>query len=204
MHFYQVFIAYSIYSFRYVYHIFISYISYSSTYHLIYSLSNGSYYISSSVHVIFIYIYYFHGYILYHLLCSIFMYCYHLLFSRTVIMYCVHVLISYIVFMYCFMYCSYTVSCTIYVLFMYCVHVLISYTVFLFSCFTFHITFSFMPLNTKEVDKGNYKGPKALYSLCETVVYHSTLSLRDNHDRVFSILCNRTFRLTPRVSYTHT
>ena len=34
--------------------------------------------------------------------------------------------------------------------------------------------------------------------------YHSTLGLRDNHDRVFSLLGNRTFRLTPRVSYTHT
>ena len=33
--------------------------------------------------------------------------------------------------------------------------------------------------------------------------YHSTLALRDNHDRVFSLLGNRTFRLTPLVSYTH-
>ena len=34
--------------------------------------------------------------------------------------------------------------------------------------------------------------------------YHSTLGLRDNHDRVFPLLGNRTFWLTPRVSYTHT
>ena len=34
--------------------------------------------------------------------------------------------------------------------------------------------------------------------------YHSTLGLHDNHDRVFPLLGNRTFRLTPRVSYTHT
>ena len=34
--------------------------------------------------------------------------------------------------------------------------------------------------------------------------YHLTLSLRDNHDRVFSLLGNITFRLTSRVSYTHT
>ena len=91
------------------------------------------------MHVIIVYIYYFHGYILYHLLCSIFMYCYHVLF-----MYCVHVLISYIVFMYCFMYCSCTIflycfpviifiwlslSCTVlgHVLFVYC-HIL-SYTI---------------------------------------------------------------------------
>ena len=63
MHFYHMFIACSLYSFRYV---------------------------------IFLYIYYFHAYILYHLLCSIFMYCYHVLLSCTVIMYCHHVLISYI------------------------------------------------------------------------------------------------------------
>ena len=44
--------------------LFISSISYSSTYHWIYYLSNGSYYISYSVHIIVIYIYYFHGYIL--------------------------------------------------------------------------------------------------------------------------------------------
>ena len=62
-------------------------------------------------------IYDFHGYILYHLLCSMFMYCYHVLFSYTV-------------FMYCVMYCS----CTV---FMYSFHIL-------FSCFTFHITFSFI------------------------------------------------------------
>ena len=86
MHFYHVFIACSLYSFRYVYHTFISYISYSSTYHLIYYLSNGSYSISYYVHVIFLYIYYFHGYILYHLLCSIFMYCYHVLSSCTIFM----------------------------------------------------------------------------------------------------------------------
>ena len=34
--------------------------------------------------------------------------------------------------------------------------------------------------------------------------YHSTLGLHDNHDHVFPLLGNRTFRLTPRVSYTHT
>ena len=34
--------------------------------------------------------------------------------------------------------------------------------------------------------------------------YHSTLSLRDHHDRVFSLLGNRTFRPTLRASYIHT
>ena len=58
---------------------------------------------------------------------------------------------------------SCTVSCTV---IMYCVHVLLSYTVImycvhiLFSRYTFHITFSFMPINTKEVDTGNYEGPE--------------------------------------------
>ena len=33
--------------------------------------------------------------------------------------------------------------------------------------------------------------------------YHSTLSLRDNHERVFSFSGNRTFRPTLRVSYIH-
>ena len=87
------------------------------------------------MHVIFVYIYYFHGYIFYHLLCSIFMYCYHVLSSCTVFTYCSHVL------------------------FMYYVHVLISYTV---CRLYFHITFSSMPVNTKEVDTGNYKGPEGV------------------------------------------
>ena len=105
MHFYHVFIACSLYSLGMS---------------IIYSC-----HITYAVHVIFLYIYYFHTYILYHLLCSIFIYCYHVLF-----MYYVHVLISYTVFMYCFMYCTYT-------MFMYSFHIL-------FSCFTFHITFSFI------------------------------------------------------------
>ena len=61
----------------------------------------------SYIHII----YYFHGYILYHLLCSISMYCYHVPLSYTVIMYCFHILLS----------------CTI----IYWVHVLLSYTVFM-------------------------------------------------------------------------
>ena len=53
------------------------------------------------MHVIFVYIYYFHGYIIYHLLCSIFMYCYHVLLSCIVIMYCHLVLLSCIVHVLC-------------------------------------------------------------------------------------------------------
>ena len=81
---------------RYVYHIFVAYIFYSSTYHLIYYLSNGSYYISYSVHVIFLYIYYFHGYILYTI-------CY-VLISCTVIMYYFHALYYHIIFSYHFIF----------------------------------------------------------------------------------------------------
>ena len=44
----------------------------------------------SYIHII----YDFHGYILYHLLCSISMYCYHVLSSYTVIMYYFHILLS--------------------------------------------------------------------------------------------------------------
>ena len=35
----------------------------------------------------------------------------------------------------------------------------------------------FMPVLTLEVDKGNYKGPKVLYSLYETVVYKGSKAL---------------------------
>ena len=108
MHFYHVFIACSLYSFRYVYYIFISYISYSSTYHLIYHLSNGSYYISYFVHVIFLYLYDFHDYILYHLLCSICIYYYHVLSSCTNFIYCISCYTFHITFSFMYCTCSYT------------------------------------------------------------------------------------------------
>ena len=82
------------------------------------------------MHVIFVYIYYFHGYKLHHLLCSIFMYCYHVLSSCTVFTYCYHVLCSCTNFIYC-------IHVLFHVLFMYYFHIL-------FSCYTFPITFSFM------------------------------------------------------------
>ena len=82
------------------------------------------------MHVIFVYIYYFHGYILYHLLCSISMYYYHVLSSCTVFTHYYHVLCSCTNFIYC-------IHVMFHVLFMYYFHIL-------FSCYTFHITFSFM------------------------------------------------------------
>ena len=71
----------------------------------------------SYIHII----YDFHGYILYHLLCSISLYCYHVLSSYTVIMYCFHILLS----------------CTV----IYCIHVLFSYIMSdcIISCYrTYH------------------------------------------------------------------
>ena len=50
----------------------------------------------SYIHII----YDFHGYILYHLLCSISMYCYHVPLSYTVIMYCFHILLLCTIFIY--------------------------------------------------------------------------------------------------------
>ena len=46
---------------------------------------------------------------------------------------------------------------------------LISYHIFSHVIFKSFVL-CFMPVNTKEVDKGTYKGLKALYSLYETVV----------------------------------
>ena len=148
MHFYHVFIACSLYSFRYVYHIFMSYISYSSTCHLIYYLSNGSYYISYSVHVICLYIYYFHGYILYTI-------CY-VLFSCTVSMYCDHINFSdHFAFLYFFIYHVRSYNLMLQNLSSHSsAMLLISYHIFPHVIFKSFIL-CFMPVNTKEVDKGN-------------------------------------------------
>ena len=53
---------------------------------------------------------------------------------------------------------------------------LISYHIFSLVIFKSFIL-CFMPVNTKEVDIGNYKGSKALYSLYETVVYKGPKAL---------------------------
>ena len=87
-----------------------------STFHLVIQVC------LSYIHII----YDFHGYILYHLLCSISMYCYHVPLSYNVIIYCFHVLFSYTVFL---LYFSY------YFLF----HVL-----YFFIYFSDHFTFSYI------------------------------------------------------------
>ena len=119
---------------RYFYHIFIAYISYSSTYHLIYYLSNGSSYISYSMHVIFLYIYYFHGYILYTICyvlfsCTVFMYCDHVLSSYTVSTYCI-IIITFQIILHSYTF-SYITSDRIISCYKTYHHVLISYSVFM-------------------------------------------------------------------------
>ena len=47
----------------------------------------------------------------------------------------------------------------------------------IFFTYTCHFLLCFMPTKTLELDKGNYKGPKALYSLCEIVVYKGPKAL---------------------------
>ena len=99
------------------------------------------------MHVIFIYIYYFHGYILYHLLCSIFMYCYHVLSSCTVFTYCYHVLCSCTNFIYC-IHVLFHVLCTFYILsyFIYCHLVLFIYCIIIltFQIILHSYTFSYI------------------------------------------------------------
>ena len=51
---------------------------------------------------------------------------------------------------------------------------LISYHIL---CIYLSFLLCFMPTKTLEVDKGNYKGPKALYSLYEIVVYKGPKTL---------------------------
>ena len=52
-----------------------------------------------------------------------------------------------------------------------------SYIIYISFAYTGHLFLCFMPAKTLEVDKGNYKGPKALYSLYETVVYKGPKAL---------------------------
>ena len=151
MHFYHVFIACSIYSFRYVYHIFISYMTFM---------------------------------VIYYTICYVLCPCtVHVLCSYTYFTYCIHVLFYHINFSYHF---------TFLYIFIYHVRsynlmlqnlsshnsamLLISYHIFPHVIFKSFIL-CFMPVNTKEVDTGNHEGPKALYSLCETVVHEGPKAL---------------------------
>ena len=126
----------------------------------------------SYIHII----YDFHGYILYHLLYSISMYCYHVLLSYTVIIYyfhvllsctviyCDHILFSRIVIMYRHILYSCTVSCTIFIYHVRLYNLMLqnlsshSSAMLLISYHIFsHVIFKsfglcFMPVNTKEVD----------------------------------------------------
>ena len=46
-----------------------------------------------------------------------------------------------------------------------------SYIIYISFAYTCHLFLGFMSAKTLEVDKENYKGLKALYSMYETVVY---------------------------------
>ena len=52
-----------------------------------------------------------------------------------------------------------------------------SYIIYISFVYTGHFLLCFMPAKTLEVDKGNYKGSKALYSLYETVIYKVSKAL---------------------------
>ena len=108
------------------------------------------------MYVIFVYIYYFHGYILYQLLCSIFIYCY-------------HVLLSYTVYMYCFMYCS----CTI---FIYCFPVILFILLSLSCTVLVHILFVYYTLYF----------PYAVFILTFQIILHSYTFLYIMSDRIIS------------------
>ena len=99
------------------------------------------------MHVIFVYIYYFHGYILYHFFyvlfsCTVIMYCHRVLFSRTVIMYC-----SCTNFIYC-IHVLFHVLCTFHILsyFIYCYLVLFIYCIIIltFQIILHSYTFSYI------------------------------------------------------------
>ena len=59
----------------------------------------------------------------------------------------------------------------------------------LISC---HFLLGFMSAYTLEADTGNYKGPKALYSLYETVVYKGPKALLSMYETMISICMTKT------------
>ena len=52
-----------------------------------------------------------------------------------------------------------------------------SYTIYISFAYTCHLLLCFMSAKTLEVDKGNYKGLKALYSLYKIAVYKGLKAL---------------------------
>ena len=65
---------------------------------------------------------------------------------------------------------------------------IISYHIF----YTCHFLLDFMSAYTLEADMGNYKGPKALYSLYETVVYKGPKALLSLYETLISICITQT------------
>ena len=67
----------------------------------------------------------------------------------------------------------------------------------LISChilYTCHFLLGFMSAYTLEADTENYKGPKALYSLYETVVYKGPKALLSLYETMISICMTQTGR----------
>ena len=65
----------------------------------------------------------------------------------------------------------------------------------LISChifYTCHFFLGFMSAYTLEANMGNYKGPKALYSLYETVVYKGPKALLSLYETLISICMTQT------------
>ena len=65
----------------------------------------------------------------------------------------------------------------------------------LISCYIFytcHFLLGFMSANTLEADTGNYKGPKAMYSLYETLVYKGPKALLSSYETMISICMTQT------------
>ena len=122
-----------------------------------------------------------------HILC--FSYAFHILYLSYTFrvidtLFLVLVYLSYI-FLFHILYCSYTFHVLYFhVLYCHCITVLcFSYHVF----YTCHFLLGFMSANTLEADTGNYKGPKALYSLYETVVYKGPKALLSLYETMICI-----------------
>ena len=68
-------------------------------------------------------------------------------------------------------------------------HVLLSFRI---MCIYLPFSLGFMSANTLEADTGSYKGPKALYSLYETMVNKGPKALLSLYETMISICMTQT------------
>ena len=99
-------------------------------------------------------------------------------------------------FLFHILYCSYTfhVLYFSYTVILYCTSC--SYNCLYFHriavlCFSYHVIY-FIHVISLEADTENYKGPKALYSLYETVVYKGPKALLSLYETMISICMTQT------------